>query len=86
MHAFDAHRLLESICRMSKLYSTVATYREEVLRENSLLEKEIQKLTNSKHGRVKKLAGELDVWHQNLARSRIPSLTVGLPSSTLNRN
>lgn len=43
------------------MHDNVATSRVEVLRDKSLLKQEIQKLTNCEDGRVKKLAGELEV-------------------------
>ena len=60
--AFDAHRLVESLCRMwAELYGTVATSREEVLRDKALLEEEVRKLSEAEEKHVKKLAGELEV-------------------------
>lgn len=46
------------------LYATVATSRKEVLRDESLLEQEIQKLTDRENGRVKKFTVELDICRQ----------------------
>lgn len=66
--AFDAHHLIKSLCHTcAHLYDTVATSLEEVLRDKSLLEQEIQKLSDSEDGRVKKLAGELVVCRQQLS-------------------
>lgn len=44
-----------------KLYTSVATSREEVLCEKTLIEKEILLLSRDEHNSVKKLQGEIEV-------------------------
>lgn len=62
VYAFDALRLLEfTCCTWSELFVSVASSCEEVLHDKSLLKKEVQKLSDQKNQRVKKISRELDV-------------------------
>lgn len=68
-YAFDAHHILKSMCRTwVELKGNISSFREDTLREKSLFEQEIQKPSDRKDGRLRKLAGELEVSKKKLCK------------------